>query len=194
MGSSSNLYPALTWPQRIQIALGVARGLCYIHDEYHDRGYIHHNIRSSSVLLCDDGTAKIIDPCLWTECQPCEVISWGECHPGILPLYNHNTDVYKRLYNHNTDVYNFGEILFELLTGSKIIDYIQARQHHVASWQLDSDKVHKIVDGRLKSNYPLKSVKKMARIAQLCLLEEAYNQPTMSKVVRDLELCLGETN
>ena len=124
IGSSSNSYPALTWCQRIQIALGVARGLWYIHDEYHVGLYIHHNIRYNNVLLCDDGTAKIIDTFLWTECQTCRLISWGGSHRKL-----------QIRHNHNIDVYNFGEILFELLTGSKITGNTrQARKHHVASW------------------------------------------------------------
>ncbi|XP_047946388.1 probable serine/threonine-protein kinase PBL16 [Salvia hispanica] len=139
IGSSSNSYPALTWCQRIQIALGVARGL-------------------------------------W-------LISWGGSHRKL-----------QIRHNHNIDVYNFGEILFELLTGSKITGNTrQARKHHVASW-LDPDKVHETVDGRLKGDYPPEAVKEMARVAQLCLQDKVHYFPEMSEVVRDLELCLGETH
>ncbi|KAL1541991.1 non-specific serine/threonine protein kinase [Salvia divinorum] len=180
LGSSSNPYPALTWSQRIQIALGVARGLCYIHD----KGLIHHNIRSNNVLLCDGETAKIIDPSLWTLCYCMDYSAVNISHPNL------------RIDHRQGDVYNFGEILLELLTGSKIIDNTR-REHHLVSWalpHLGSDKVHKkIVDARLKANYPPGAVKKMARVAQSCLQDEAHFRPNMGEVVRDLELCLGET-
>ncbi|XP_047946487.1 probable inactive receptor kinase RLK902 [Salvia hispanica] len=54
IGTCSKRYPALTWSQRIEIALG-SQGLCYIHSN----GLIHHNIRSRNILVCDDETAKI---------------------------------------------------------------------------------------------------------------------------------------
>ncbi|KAL1541997.1 non-specific serine/threonine protein kinase [Salvia divinorum] len=176
IGSSSKPYPALSWSQRIQIALDVARGLRHIHDN----GFIHHNIRSSNILLCDDETAKIIDPLLWAQCLSCRQIPMKECHPI---LFNIHTE--------KIDVYNFGEILLELLTGRKT----QRGQRHLVSSalpQLDSDKVHKIVDARLKAPYLPEAVM-MARVAKLCLRDNAYSRPYMGKVVRDLELCLRET-
>ena len=118
--------PALSWLQRIRIALGIARGLCYIHDQE----LIHHNIRSSNVLLFDDETAKIIDPFLWTQCFKCAAISSvNECHPSVLHCHT------KKI-----DVFNFGEILVELLTGSKIVDNtLQAG--HLVSWVCSTTQI-----------------------------------------------------
>ena len=122
IGSSSNPNPALTWSQRIQIALGVARGLCYIHNYCWD--LVHHNIRSNNVLLCDDETAMIIDPLLWTQCQSCRTISYKECHPNLL-----------NAHNQKCDIYSFGEVLLELLTGSKIVDNtLRAGQPDLMLW------------------------------------------------------------
>ena len=48
---------ALGWSQRIKIAVDVAEGVCYIHDKQ----LIHHNIKSSNVLLFNDETTKMTD-------------------------------------------------------------------------------------------------------------------------------------
>lgn len=40
----------LTWDQRIKIAMGVAKGLKYLHDN----NIVHRNLRSSNILLTHD--------------------------------------------------------------------------------------------------------------------------------------------
>ncbi|XP_047952574.1 pto-interacting protein 1-like [Salvia hispanica] len=183
IGSSSNPYPALTWSQRIQIALGVAKGLFYIHSNE----WAHHNIRSSNILLCDDETAKIIHPNLWAVCYCTDYFAEDISHPNL--RNDHKQD----------DIYNFGVILLELLTGSKLFDNTRrARQQHLVSWalpQLDSDKVHKIVDARLKGDYlrNFTAIRRMAKVAQLCLRDEKYCLPKMLEAMLHLELCFRET-
>ncbi|KAM7485612.1 hypothetical protein LguiA_001621 [Lonicera macranthoides] len=50
--------PALSWSQRVKIALGAVKGLEYLH-EGHPYPIILCNIMSSSVLLFDDDVMKI---------------------------------------------------------------------------------------------------------------------------------------
>lgn len=57
--------PALSWAQRIEIAVGAAKGLLHLLE----RESIHHNIISINVLLFDDGIAKITDLHPLTECS-----------------------------------------------------------------------------------------------------------------------------
>ncbi|KAI3902094.1 hypothetical protein MKW92_003605 [Papaver armeniacum] len=52
--------PVLSWPQRVKIAFGAARGLEYLHERVQP-SIVHRDIRSSNVLLFDDFTAKIAD-------------------------------------------------------------------------------------------------------------------------------------
>ena len=52
--------PALSWSQRVKIAVGAAKGLVYLHEE-HSNPIIHCNITSSNVLLFDDNVTKIAD-------------------------------------------------------------------------------------------------------------------------------------
>ncbi|XP_047946343.1 receptor-like cytoplasmic kinase 1 [Salvia hispanica] len=125
--------------------------------------YDHFAPRGSrNVLLCDDGTAKIIDPFLWTQLPDCE--AW---------FYVDELDINAQ----GNDVYNFGKILLELL----------------ALRQLNSNKIHEILDDIIKGYYQPEAVKKMAQIAQWCLQDQGYFLPDMGDVVRHLEVCLSLT-
>ena len=50
----------LNWKQRFNIIVGMARGLAYLHEEFHVC-IIHRDIKSSNVLLDDDFQPKIAD-------------------------------------------------------------------------------------------------------------------------------------
>ena len=50
----------LTWKQRADIILGIARGLAYLHEEFHSC-IIHRDIKSSNILLDDGFQPKIAD-------------------------------------------------------------------------------------------------------------------------------------
>jgi len=52
--------PALDWMQRVQIAVGAAKGLEYLHEKVQP-SIIHRDIRSSNILLFEDFKAKIAD-------------------------------------------------------------------------------------------------------------------------------------
>ncbi|XP_071717819.1 probable protein kinase At2g41970 [Rutidosis leptorrhynchoides] len=52
--------PILSWPQRVKIAYGAARGLEYLHEKVQP-SIVHRDVRSSNVLLFDDFQTKIAD-------------------------------------------------------------------------------------------------------------------------------------
>ncbi|AEE79707.1 putative protein kinase RLK-Pelle-LRR-III family [Arabidopsis thaliana] len=57
-GGPSNTLPSLSWPERLLIAQGTARGLMYIH-EYSPRKYVHGNLKSTKILLDDELLPRI---------------------------------------------------------------------------------------------------------------------------------------
>ena len=48
----------LTWPKRMSIAIGVAKGLCHLHHGC-NRPVVHHNINSNNILLDQNFKAVI---------------------------------------------------------------------------------------------------------------------------------------
>lgn len=54
---------SLNWKQRFEIIFGIARGLAYLHEQYHVT-VVHGDIKSSNILLDDEFQPKISDFCL----------------------------------------------------------------------------------------------------------------------------------
>ncbi|KAI8559403.1 hypothetical protein RHMOL_Rhmol04G0170800 [Rhododendron molle] len=102
----------VNWPTRMNIAMGITRGLCYLHNE---ENIIHGNLTSSNVLLDEQTNPKISDvglSRLMTSSANANVIATagtqGYRAPELSKLKNANT---------KSDIYSLGVIILELLTG-----------------------------------------------------------------------------
>ncbi|KAL1542001.1 non-specific serine/threonine protein kinase [Salvia divinorum] len=183
---------ALTWSQRIKIAVGVARGLYYIHG----LKLIHRNIKSSNVLVFEDENAKITDLHPSTQCS-CKESYFDELHPYHLVSNSdyHPPECVGGILKRKGDVYSFGVVLLELLTGRKPYDRTRGKgQEYLVLWakpQLGSDKVHDIVDAELKAAYPSMAAETMARIADSCLDFQPGRRPKMNFILKSLEQLLS---
>ncbi|CAA2956876.1 probable LRR receptor-like serine threonine-kinase At4g20940 [Olea europaea subsp. europaea] len=107
--------PPLTWPQRLKIAVDIARGLNYLH---FDPAVPHGNLKASNVLLDGpDLNARVADYCLhrlMTQSGTVEQI----LDAGVLGYRAPELAASKKpLPSFKSDVYAFGVILLELLTG-----------------------------------------------------------------------------
>ncbi|XP_071719532.1 receptor-like protein kinase HERK 1 [Rutidosis leptorrhynchoides] len=110
----------LTWMQRLQIRVGVARAISYIHyDEARDFSIVHRNVRSSKILLDDSWQPKLAGfelsmrstkagRDLYLFAQPCGMKGYVD------PKYIESSSV-----THKSDVYSFGVVLFEVLCGKR---------------------------------------------------------------------------
>ncbi|XP_020148275.1 probable leucine-rich repeat receptor-like protein kinase IMK3 [Aegilops tauschii subsp. strangulata] len=104
--------PPVSWPTRMNIAVGVARGLHHLHT---DASMVHGNLTSSNILLDEDNNAKIADcglPRLMSAAANNNVVAaagaLGYRAPELSKLKKANT---------KTDIYSLGMIMLELLTG-----------------------------------------------------------------------------
>lgn len=56
----ANRREELNWRKRLDIILGIAKGIAYLHEDS-DESVVHRDLKPSNVLLDDDWTPKIAD-------------------------------------------------------------------------------------------------------------------------------------
>ncbi|KAK4478419.1 hypothetical protein RD792_013889 [Penstemon davidsonii] len=102
----------IPWPTRMNIAIGITRGLSYLHTE---QNIIHGNLTSSNILLDEQNNPKIADvglSRLMTSAANTNIVAtagtMGYRAPELSKLKNAST---------KTDVFSLGVIILELLTG-----------------------------------------------------------------------------
>ncbi|KAF3791275.1 putative kinase-like protein [Nymphaea thermarum] len=108
--------PMLNWVRRHKIALGIARGLAYLHTGL-ETPLIHGNLKSKNILvdefyvtrLTEFGLDKLMVPAV-TEEMLTAIKSEGYKAPELQKMSKCNT---------RTDIYSFGILLLEILLGKK---------------------------------------------------------------------------
>lgn len=185
----------LDWDARLQIALGAARGLAYLHEDSSPR-VIHRDFKSSNILLEHDYTPKVSDFGLAR-------IALGEGNEHIstrvMGTFGYLAPEYA-MTGHllvKSDVYSYGVVLLELLTGRKPVDMSRPPgQENLVAWACpfltNRDGLETLIDVSLGSGIPFDSIAKVAAIASMCVQPEVDQRPFMGEVVQALKLVCNE--
>ncbi|XP_058008833.1 probable serine/threonine-protein kinase PBL11 [Hevea brasiliensis] len=178
----------LNWKRRINIALGVARGLEYLHTR--GKPVIHRDLKASNVLLGKDFNAKLSDFGLakfGPQDDETHIITRVVGTRGYFaPEYFATGHLTLK-----TDVFSFGVVLLEILSGCEAIKkHSDGVATDLAQWSKPhlSNKVelHRVVDKKLGS-IPMEEAQDFAEVILRCLGSNPRTRPTMTEVVADLE-------
>ena len=122
----------LDWETRLQIALGAAQGLAYLHHDCSPR-IIHRDVKSSNILLDKDFEAHL------TDFGIAKVLCSSKSHTStyIMGTIGYIDPEYARTsrLTEKSDVYSYGIVLLELLTGRKAVDN-ESNLHHLVNQSL----------------------------------------------------------
>ncbi|GJT92871.1 protein kinase, ATP binding site-containing protein [Tanacetum coccineum] len=182
----------LTWVQRLEICIGAARGLAYLHNPGQtQQRVLHRDIKSSNILLDENWNARIADFGLskfgpanqrYTFQVTNGVGTVGYCDP----LY-----VETGLLTKESDVYSFGVVLFEILCGRLCIRYNHDKRLTALVRECYKQKtIAEIVYGNIKDEINPDSLKAFTTIAYQCLNRDQEQRPLMTEVVEMLESAL----
>ncbi|CAL4939888.1 unnamed protein product [Urochloa decumbens] len=181
--------PVLSWSTRLNIAVGAAKGLAFLHDA--EKPVIYRDFKTSNILLDPDYEAKLSDFGLAKDGP-----EGDDTHVSTRVMGTHGYAAPEYiLTGHLTaksDVYSFGVVLLEILSGRRAVDKTRPSREqnlvdHMRSWLKDPQKLGRVMDPELEGNYSHAAAHRAALVAYQCLSGSPKNRPDMSKVVEDLE-------
>ncbi|KAK4602949.1 hypothetical protein RGQ29_011795 [Quercus rubra] len=191
-GNEMILYQPLSWKQRLQICIGAAHGLSYLHTGA-TYTIIHRDMKSTNVLLDEQWLAMVSDFGL-PKFGP--IISKSHVSTVVKGTFGYLDPEYycfQRLTK-KSDVYSYGVVLCEVLCGKPpIIRTDKEKPMGLVAWVLQcyrNGKLDQIVNPSLKGEIELECLKKFGEIVENCLLDNGTKRPSMNDVVGGLELTL----
>uniref|UniRef100_M8BKQ6 Receptor-like serine/threonine-protein kinase n=1 Tax=Aegilops tauschii TaxID=37682 RepID=M8BKQ6_AEGTA len=188
-GSGGSAAKVLSWGQRYGVALGMARGLAYLHEKCREC-IIHCDIKPENILLDDELGAKLADfgMAKLVGHDFSRVLTTMRGTLGYLaPEWLAGSPVTAK-----ADVYSFGLVLFELVSGRRNNSPSEKGGYGMyfpvhAAVSLHEGDVVGLLDERLAKEADVKEMERLCRIACWCIQDEEADRPTMGLVVQQLE-------
>ncbi|KAK6921709.1 Protein kinase domain, partial [Dillenia turbinata] len=183
-------HPKLGWETLYQIALGIARGLEYLHRGCNTR-ILHFDIKPHNILLDDDFHPKISDFGLAKLCPQKEsIISMSDPRGTIGYIAPEVVCRAIGRVSHKSDVYSYGMMVLEIVGGKKNVNTRADRSSEIYFPNWVYKRVRLCEDPGLRgiSNEEDKEkAMKMVLVSLWCIQTDPLNRPTMSEVVDMLQ-------
>ncbi|KAK9938706.1 hypothetical protein M0R45_015428 [Rubus argutus] len=177
----------LDWMRRLNVALGAARGLAYLH-EYANPTIIHRDIKSNNILLDKDLEPKVADFGL-SKSMAASGMNSETTVKGTLGYLDPEYYMTQKL-TEKSDVYSFGVVMLELITGRSPIEkgmYIVRLIRMTMDKTKDLYNLDDILDPFIGLQTELNGLEKFVDLAMSCVEELQDKRPRMGEVVKLLE-------
>uniref|UniRef100_A0A0D9W1R5 non-specific serine/threonine protein kinase n=1 Tax=Leersia perrieri TaxID=77586 RepID=A0A0D9W1R5_9ORYZ len=181
----------LNWSTRYQIALGVARGLSYLHQSCREC-IIHCDIKPQNILLDESFTPKIADfgMAVFVGRDFSRVMTTFRGTIGYLaPEWISGVAITPKV-----DVYSYGMVLLEIISGMRNLPNVHSSNSYHAAYfpvrainKLHEGDVPSLVDPQLSGDFNLEEVERVCKVACWCIQDNEFNRPTMGEVVLVLD-------
>ncbi|KAK8951953.1 PTI1-like tyrosine-protein kinase [Platanthera zijinensis] len=178
----------LDWNRRMNIAIGSAEGIAYLH--HHATPHIiHRDIKASNVLLDSDFQARVSDFGF------AKLIPEGATHvttrvKGTLGYLAPEYALFGKA-SESCDVYSLGVLLLELACGRKPLEKLSPTlRRSISEWALPlarERRFDEMADPKLDGKFVYVELKRMVLVALVCARGTPEKRPTMLEVVEWLK-------
>ncbi|KAK4279438.1 hypothetical protein QN277_011223 [Acacia crassicarpa] len=184
--------PTLSWKRRLEISIGVARGLHHLHSGT-KRTIIHLDVTPDSILLDENWVPKLKFSGISVkgpkfsekEVRPIELRSVEGTYGYVAPEHMMNAEV-----THKCDVYSFGALLLELICGKHPFHIWRLHQFpniKELSNLAGTGNVEGIIDEILVGEIAPQCWESYMEITEFCLSQNPNKRPDMGEVKVQLE-------
>ncbi|KAL5567282.1 hypothetical protein UlMin_030446 [Ulmus minor] len=177
------------WNQRIEIAIGIARGILYLHEECSTQ-IIHCDIKPQNILLDEYNQSKISDFGL------AKLLMMNQSHTQtnirgtkgyVAPEWFRNMPIAAKV-----DVYSFGVVLLEIVCCRRSVDMESDDEAKaiLTDWAYDCYRegaLEALVDWDSEALDDRKKLERYVMVSMWCIQENPALRPNMRKVVQMLE-------
>ncbi|XP_010522963.1 PREDICTED: probable serine/threonine-protein kinase At1g01540 isoform X2 [Tarenaya hassleriana] len=178
----------LTWDIRMNIILGIAKGLAYLHEGLEPK-VVHRDIKSSNILLdrqwnpkvSDFGLAKLL----------CSERSYVTTR--VMGTFGYVAPEYActGMLNEKSDIYSFGILIMEIITGRNPVDYSRPQgEVNLVEWlktMVGNRRAEEVVDPKLQEPPSSKALKRVLLVSLRCVDPDANKRPKMGHIIHMLE-------
>ncbi|XP_008232189.2 PREDICTED: rust resistance kinase Lr10-like, partial [Prunus mume] len=189
LSSADNKSSFLGWDKLQDIALGIAKGIEYLHQGC-DHRILHFDIKPHNILLDQNFTPKVSDFGLAKLCTRDQSAISMTTIRGTMGYIA--PEVFSRNFgsvSYKSDVYSFGTLLLEMVDGRKYFKVMEdsTSQVYFPEWiynlleQGDDLRIH------IEDEGDAKIAKKLAIVGLWCVQWHPIDRPPMKVVVQMLE-------
>ncbi|CAH8321362.1 unnamed protein product [Eruca vesicaria subsp. sativa] len=173
------------WTTRVNICIGVAKGLKFLHEEVRPH-IVHRDIKASNILLDRNLSPKISDFGL-ARLMPPNMTHVSTRVAGTLGYLAPEYAVRGQL-TRKADIYSFGVLLMEIVSGRSNKNTQLPTEYQFLlerAWELyERNELVDLVDTGLKGVFDVEEACRYLKIGLLCTQDSPKLRPTMSTVVK----------